>query len=174
MTVAETHTQKCSNLSLSALQNCFRSISTQNSHIPYRDSKLTYALREVLNLDSEMSIIICIANGNVRNQSLTNHVGMALQFGIWCRVGWIQNEQTSSSPKSYRREQVKVSQRDPSIGRERRTKAVASAKEISAERETRSEKQKKTNQTKLSKKNSARYEFENQEKVNALALENQV
>lgn len=49
---------KTINQSLSALGHCIHSLTTKQSHIPYRDSKLTFILRESLGGNSKTTLLV--------------------------------------------------------------------------------------------------------------------
>jgi kinesin family member 5 len=54
------------NLSLSALGNCINALSTRSKHIPYRDSTLTFILRESLGGNSKTTLLIACSPHVVR------------------------------------------------------------------------------------------------------------
>lgn len=54
------------NLSLSALGNCINALSTRAKHIPYRDSTLTFILRESLGGNSKTTLLIACSPHVVR------------------------------------------------------------------------------------------------------------
>lgn len=56
---------QCINKSLSALGNVFTSIKRKESHVPYRDSKLTHAMQEYLTGDSRTVMIVNLNPGSV-------------------------------------------------------------------------------------------------------------
>lgn len=49
------------NLSLTTLGKCIRAMSSQNSFIPYRESKLTHALKDVFTRCENLNILINIS-----------------------------------------------------------------------------------------------------------------
>ncbi|XP_039205899.1 kinesin-like protein KIF25 isoform X6 [Crotalus tigris] len=49
------------NRSLSALADVLGALSEQNSHIPYRNSKLTYLLQDAIGGDAKLLVILCVS-----------------------------------------------------------------------------------------------------------------
>eukprot|EP00898_Chlorokybus_atmophyticus_P004808 jgi/Chlat1/5328/Chrsp35S05259 len=68
---------KAINLSLTALGKCVRSLSLSDSHVPFRDSKLTRLLRDSFGGGARTSLVVCVSD-------VSEHAGetaAALQFG---------------------------------------------------------------------------------------------
>jgi len=65
------------NLSLNALSNVLNAIAVKQNHIPYRDSKLTHFLKESLN-DNFNILLLLHVSPNIRDLSETNST---LEFG---------------------------------------------------------------------------------------------
>ncbi|XP_015685499.1 kinesin-like protein KIF25, partial [Protobothrops mucrosquamatus] len=49
------------NRSLSALADVLGALSEQNSHIPYRNSKLTHLLQDAIGGDAKLLVILCVS-----------------------------------------------------------------------------------------------------------------
>lgn len=49
----------CINQSLTCLGSCIKSLIQGHNHIPYRDSKLTFILRDALNGENSKTTLIC-------------------------------------------------------------------------------------------------------------------
>ncbi|ETW04395.1 hypothetical protein, variant [Aphanomyces invadans] len=74
---AQVHELKAINLSLSALGNCISALSKQQSHVPYRDSKLTRLLQNSLGGNAKTALIITVNP----DASEASECHATLQFG---------------------------------------------------------------------------------------------
>ena len=83
------------NKSLSSLGNVFMAILRKDSHIPYRNSKLTYQLQEYFTGKSRVVMILNINSGvNQRNETIST-----LRFGAKvseCKLGRVEKNITKN------------------------------------------------------------------------------
>ena len=55
----------CINQSLTCLGSCIKSLILGHNHIPYRDSKLTFILRDALNGENSKTTLICTVSKEI-------------------------------------------------------------------------------------------------------------
>merc|ERR1719482_1380025 len=65
------------NTSLLGLSNVMKALSTQQSHVPYRDSKLTHMLSDALGGNCRTSLVVCVSPSS----SDASETTAALEFG---------------------------------------------------------------------------------------------
>merc|ERR1719230_2542336 len=65
------------NSSLLGLSNVMKALSTQQSHVPYRDSKLTHMLSDALGGNCRTSLVVCVSPAAAD----TAETAAALEFG---------------------------------------------------------------------------------------------
>eukprot|EP01129_Flabellula_baltica_P005796 TRINITY_DN2124_c0_g1_i1.p1 TRINITY_DN2124_c0_g1~~TRINITY_DN2124_c0_g1_i1.p1 ORF type:complete len:1152 (-),score=318.71 TRINITY_DN2124_c0_g1_i1:270-3683(-) len=82
------------NQSLSALGNCINALTTNSQHIPYRNSKLTFILRESLGGTSKTTLIIACSSHSFNMEETIS----TLNFGK--RAKSIQNQVTVNQERS--------------------------------------------------------------------------
>lgn len=83
------------NKSLSALGNVITGLKSNNSHVPYRDSKLTHLLQPSLSGDAKVLLFVNISPKKSDAEESLN----SLRFGIRCQNTELGNEKAKPIPK---------------------------------------------------------------------------
>ena len=106
-------TEACAvNRSLSALGNVIEALSAKAAHVPYRDSKLTMILQDVLRSDSSCKMLVLVTVSPLLHHA--QQTCDALKFGARCRrveLGRAAQDLLETHEQQQRKREAELGQR---------------------------------------------------------------